>query len=152
MRNSSLTQRSFLLSVTADYALRAILLLAQNTSRPMRAHVVADAIGAPRNYTSKTLNALAKAGLLRSLRGPTGGFVLAVSPAVLTVARVASVFDGREPAPKCLLRDQPCNPLEPCVAHERWADVPSAARRALATTTIASLLGVEGDSSPSTPG
>ena len=141
MRNSPLTQRSLLLSVTADYALRAILLLARESTRPMRAHEVADAIGAPRNYTSKTLNSLAKAGLLKSLRGPTGGFVLAVSPAALTVARIAAVFDGHEAAAKCLLRDGVCNPADPCIAHERWADVPRAARQALATTTIANLLG-----------
>jgi Rrf2 family protein len=145
MRNSLLTQRSLLLSVTADYALRAILLLARESTRPMRAHEIADAIGAPRNYTSKTLNSLAKAGLLTSLRGPAGGFVLAASPATLTVARIAAVFDAPESAARCLLRDQMCDPTNPCVAHERWADVPRAARQALATTTIASLLGAPAD-------
>ena len=48
-----------MLSCTADYALRAILLLARvGSDRPLRADEIADATGAPRNYLAKTLNAL----------------------------------------------------------------------------------------------
>lgn len=141
MRNSALPQRSLLLSLTADYALRATLFLAQNTDRPFRAHEIADAIGAPRNYIAKTLNSLAKARVLSSLRGPHGGFSLANDPSELTVAAITGVFDGPEPVQKCLLHDRTCTPANPCVAHERWSEFPRAARHALATTTIADLLG-----------
>jgi len=133
-------QRSLLLSVTADYALRAMLVLAKDTTRPLRAYEVADRIGAPRNYTAKTLNSLARAGLLTSLRGPTGGFLLAISPDSITVAEIAAVFDGRRAIDRCLLHDRPCDPTQPCSAHDRWAEVPRAARKALATTTIADLI------------
>ena len=140
MRNAPFAQRSLLLSVTGRHALRAVLVLARDVTRPMRSHEIADAIGAPRNYTAKTLNSLAKAGLLSSLRGPAGGFVLATDPNALTVADIVAVFDGRSPIDRCLLRDQRCDPSNPCVAHERWAEVPRAARRALSTTTVADLV------------
>ena len=56
-----------MLSNTADYALRAILVLARASSEPrataLRADEIARAIGAPRNYLATTLNALAKARL-----------------------------------------------------------------------------------------
>ena len=65
-----------MLSCTADYALRAILVLARTGSdRPLRADEIADATGAPRNYLAKTLNALAKAGL-RHQRPRTAGRLL----------------------------------------------------------------------------
>lgn len=143
MRITSPARRSLLLSTTADYALRAVLAIARVPSGVARAHEVADAIGAPRNYTAKTLNSLVKAGVLASTRGPSGGFSLAVAPTTLTVARIAGVFDGHTSGQttRCLLHDRPCDPEHPCVAHERWSDVPRAAQHALATITIADLLG-----------
>ena len=74
-----------MISQTSDYALRAVLVLASKQGH-LRADEIADSTGAPRNYLAKTLNALAKAGILRSARGPKGGFYLAVSPASLTIA------------------------------------------------------------------
>jgi Rrf2 family protein len=139
MRNASPSQRSPLLSVTSEYALRAILVLAQDPTRPMRADEIAAAIGAPRNYLAKTLNSLAKAKITTSTRGPLGGFMLAVSSETLTVGDIAAVFDPTVPRRRCLLRDQPCDPENPCSAHTRWADVSEAARQAM-LTTIAELL------------
>ncbi|HEX8906653.1 MAG TPA: Rrf2 family transcriptional regulator, partial [Longimicrobiaceae bacterium] len=70
-----------MLSKTAEYALRALLVLARRGARggaAVRAEEIADAVGAPRNYMSKTLHALAKQGFVASARGPLGGFTLAV--------------------------------------------------------------------------
>jgi Rrf2 family protein len=106
----------------------------------MRADEVAATIGAPRNYLSKTLNALAKAGIATSMRGPLGGFTLAVSAETLTVADIAAVFDPKPPTRMCLLRDCLCDPNNPCSAHAPWSDVSQSAREAM-STTIAKLLG-----------
>jgi Rrf2 family protein len=140
MRNSSPSQRSPLLSVTAEYALRAVLVLARNANRPMRADEVAAIIGAPRNYLAKTLNSLAKAGIATSMRGPLGGFALAASPDMLTVADIAAVFDPITPTRMCLLRDHLCDASNPCSAHAPWSSVSQSAREAMATS-IATLLG-----------
>lgn len=130
-----------MLSNTADYALRAILLLARHHGgRPVRADEIADAIGAPRNYLAKTLNALARAGLVTSARGPTGGFTLAAAPAALTLAEVIDLFDEPRPRPRCMLGSAPCDPARPCAAHHRWTAITAARRAPLATTTIADLL------------
>ena len=131
-----------MLSQTADYALRAILFLARtDTPRARRADAIAEAIDAPRNYLATTLNALAKVGLLRSARGPLGGFELAVAPSELTVARIVDVFDEPRAHPRCLLGTGPCNAAAPCAAHQRWAAITGAARAPFTSTTIADLLG-----------
>lgn len=130
-----------MLSATADHAVRAILVLARAYGRkPVRADEVADAIGAPRNYLAKTLNALAKEGLVTSARGPLGGFTLAVAPDELTIARVVDCFDGPIPQTKCMLGCMPCDPLHPCAAHARWTEIRTARRAPLHATTIAALL------------
>jgi len=132
-----------MLSSTSDYALRALLVLAQaSDGRPLRADQIAHATGSPANYLAKTLNALAKAGLVTSTRGPFGGFVLAVPAEELTVARIIDCFDEPRPQTRCLLGNAPCDLRHPCAAHHRWTALKAARRDALADTTVADLLGV----------
>ena len=130
-----------MISVTADYALRAMLVLAQaDRGRAMRADEIAAATGAPRNYMGKVLNLVAKSGLVRSTRGPTGGFVLAEAPAGITLGRIVDLFDDIPANPRCMLGNGPCNPASPCRAHEAWRSVIEARRSPFMNTTIADLL------------
>lgn len=107
----------------------------------MRADAIAEAIGAPRNYLAKTLNALAKSGVVRSSRGPFGGFSLAIDPAVLTVARVTQIFDERPRTGHCLLSKARCDADNPCAAHVKWTAITASALSAIETTTVEELLG-----------
>ena len=130
-----------MLSYTSDYALRAVLVLAGDTQqRPLRADEIADATGAPRNYMGKTLNSLVKAGVLRSARGPQGGFSLAVPAETLTIARVIDCFVEPRTHTQCLLGNRPCDPSNPCAAHTIWVAITTQRREPLATTTVADLL------------
>lgn len=130
-----------MLSSTSDYALRAILVLAQaKQGLPMRADEIARATGSPANYLAKTLNALAKAGLVASARGPLGGFTLLVPADELPLARIVDCFDEPRPMTRCLLGNRPCDGRHPCRAHERWSAVLTAQRAPLDHTTVADLL------------
>ena len=130
-----------MLSSTSDYALRAILMLAQSEpGRPMRSDEIARATGSPANYLAKTLNALAKAGIVTSARGPHGGFTLALAADELTLARIVDCFDEPRPTTQCLLGTHPCDGRHSCVAHQRWTAVQQARRAALADTTVADLV------------
>ena len=130
-----------MLSKTAEYALRALLVLARRgTTGTVRAEEIADAVGAPRNYMAKTLHALTKEGLVASARGPLGGFTLTVAPDSISVARVADAFTEARGTGLCLLGDGPCDRAAPCAAHARWTSVRAAAREPLASTTLADLL------------
>jgi Rrf2 family protein len=130
----------WMLSQTAEYAMRAVLYLAQQGDARVSAVAISRALGAPANYMSKTLNLLAKAGVVDGARGPTGGFRLAIPASELTVARVADTFAAPRAHPVCLLGDRPCTASEPCAAHHRWTAVTQAASAPLANTTIADLL------------
>ena len=130
-----------MLSQTAEYALRAALFLAREQNRrPVPADTIARALGAPPNYMSKTLNALAKAGIVSGMRGPTGGFMLVRKPEHLTVADVVGTFDEPAKSPMCLLGGRPCNEENPCQAHVRWMAVTAAMAEPLTSTTVADLL------------
>ena len=110
-----------MLSNTGAYALRAVIFLARHEGEgPVRVDDVASALGVPRNYLSKVLHALVKEGALGSLRGPAGGYQLAVPASQLTLERVVAPFDGRR---RCLLREGECDEDDPCALHDRWAGV-----------------------------
>ena len=131
-----------MVSRTSQHALRAVLYLARRSNEgPVPVDTIADALGAPRNYLSKTLHLLAKHGVVDSVRGVHGGFSLAVAPERLPLARVVDLFDEPRTTGMCLLGGRPCDASAPCVAHRRWTAIADAARAPLATTTVADLLG-----------
>ncbi len=130
-----------MLSATAEHALRAVLFVAQFPDQTtIASDTVAVALGAPRNYLAKTLNALAKAGVLRSSRGPGGGFSLAVPPEQLTIAQVIAPFTEQSKLPVCLLHNRPCDTATPCGAHAQWSSIRTNFVQTFANTTIADLL------------
>jgi len=82
---------------SSDMAMRAALYLAEqrkwSTVAEMASH---EAL--PRFYLAKVLKMLAGQGLLRSRRGPSGGFMLAFPPERVTLAQILeSLGDGPRP-------------------------------------------------------
>lgn len=126
------------LSDTAEYALKAALYLARREGEWVRVDDIAEATHVPRNYLSKTLHALSRAGILSSERGPRGGFRLAHAPERLTLARVIAPFS--RPGRRCLLGRSTCGDRNPCPAHARWSAIAGALEDYFSTTTIATLL------------
>jgi Rrf2 family protein len=128
------------LSSTAQQALHAVLCIAgSGEDGPVRVDEIAAVIGCPRNYLSKTLHLLTRAGVLTSERGPRGGFRLATASERLTLARVVAPFEpvGER---RCLVGRATCGDKNPCAAHHRWKKVAGAVDEFFTKTTIASLL------------
>jgi Rrf2 family protein len=131
------------LNQSADYALRAVMFMAQGDGkRSCSATVIARAIGVPRNYLGKILHALAHAGILTSVRGPQGGFRLAQEARLLTLAGVVEPFQRLPERRICLLGDRACNGSTPCAAHHRWQQVADQVTSFFTTTTIGAMLNV----------
>jgi Rrf2 family protein len=131
-----------MISQTAEHALRAVLYLAGHPEAgPLKVDEIARALGAPRNYLSKTMHLLARAGIVASTRGPQGGFVLRIPPDELRLARLVELFDPPRERRICLLGGRPCTDSAPCQAHFRWKAIHEAGLGPLRDTTVADLLG-----------
>ncbi|HET9984522.1 MAG TPA: Rrf2 family transcriptional regulator [Longimicrobiales bacterium] len=140
-----------MISQTAEHALRAVLFLARQPGQgSVPADAIAAALGAPRNYLSKTLQQLARAGIVVGTRGPTGGFRLAVPADTLSVAELVEVFDEEHRSGMCLLGGTRCTGESPCAAHFNWKAVTAEARAPLERTVIADLLRDVGAEHPAT--
>lgn len=131
-----------MLSQTAEYALRAVIYLADRPNgQPVRVDEIGDVLGIPPSYLSKTLNTLARARILNSLRGRHGGFQLAVAPEDLTLMRVVAPFDSIVERRHCLLGRPSCNDKVACAAHAAWKDTAERIAAFFRTTTVADIRG-----------
>jgi len=129
-----------MLSQTADYALRAVLYIAERGDEgPVRVGDMAQALHIPQNYLSKILHQLARAGVLASTRGKTGGFELGVPSDRLRLYTVIAPFDRIEQRRRCLLGRAECSDRAACAAHARWKEVADTVTSFFRETTIADL-------------
>jgi Rrf2 family protein len=80
-----------------DYALRALLDLAQQPAgRSAQSREIAARQEIPEAYLNQLLVVLRRAGLVRSIRGAAGGYVLGREPRTLTVGDVLRAFQGED--------------------------------------------------------
>ena len=81
-------------SQTAEYAIRAVVWLADRTEqRPLDVRSIAAGTQVPPSYLSKVLQELSRAGLVSSRRGVGGGHQLARNPEQITVLEVVNAVD-----------------------------------------------------------
>ena len=129
-----------MLSQTAEYALRAVIHIARaNGTAPVRVSSIADELSVPQNYLSKVLHALAREGVLHSIRGRHGGFVLAGPADELSLESVVAPFEPPHQHMRCLLRHERCSEESPCIAHEEWKSVSGPMRAFFRSTTVGDL-------------
>lgn len=84
------------ISSRCEYACRAILELAINehSERPLTAAAIAEKRNIPGKYLVHILIQLRRAGLVRSIRGPHGGYLLSKPPVDITLLDVVQAIDG----------------------------------------------------------
>ena len=82
------------LSARADYALRAAIELAAAPSGHVTAEQLAQAQNIPGKFLETILTQLRRTGLVRSQRGPDGGFWLARPPGEISLADIIRAIDG----------------------------------------------------------
>ena len=141
LNDTNTPTRLLLMSQTAEHALRALLYLGQHSqSGLVSAQEIAQSLGAPPNYLAKTLRVLAKRGILRSVRGPHGGFELAVPASHITPAQVMEAVDEVTASAACLLGNHLCAPTDPCAVHARWSKLNRQVMEPLEQTSLAELL------------
>lgn len=133
-----------MLSVTAQYALRAMVYVAaQEPARPVLAKEIAAHTGVPLHYLSRILRDAVRGGLLESTRGVGGGFRLAKPRNKIKLLDVLSPFDDVLDRSRCPFGQPRCNDNSPCGFHDHWKPISSAYRQMLEETTLDEV-GIEG--------
>ncbi|ATL25689.1 RrF2 family transcriptional regulator [Streptomyces formicae] len=145
------------LSGGVEWALHCCVVLTA-ASEPVPAARLAQLHEVSPSYLAKQMQALSRAGLVRSVQGKTGGYVLTKKAEDITLLDVVQAVDGKNPAFVCTeirQRGPFATPPEQCAKQCPIARAMGAAeaawRASLAAVTIADLVAsVESDSGPDT--
>ncbi|MDA3960442.1 MAG: Rrf2 family transcriptional regulator [Planctomycetota bacterium] len=128
-----------MISQTAEYALRAIVFLADHEGESHTSERISATTKVPVGYLSKILQGLVRAGLVNSQRGPYGGFTLAVSSEKLTVYDVVQAVDPIHRIHGCPLEISG-HGVNLCPLHRLLDNVVASVERSFRKVTIHSLL------------
>jgi Rrf2 family protein len=127
-----------MISQTAEYALRAIVFLAdQGEARTTQE--IAAATRVPASYLSKVMQSLSRARVVRSQRGLHGGFTLATSPNELSVWDVIEAVDPIQRIRTCPLGLK-AHGTKLCPLHRRLDDALALVENAFRESTVTDLL------------
>jgi Rrf2 family iron-sulfur cluster assembly transcriptional regulator len=120
-----------------DLALRALRVLAARGSL-LKGIELAEALGTTAAFLSQVVAPLSRAGWVRSVPGPRGGY-LATEPAVdVSVLELIEAVEGPVETGRCVLRPQPCPADLPCALHDAWLPARDALVERLAATPVLS--------------
>ena len=125
------------------YALRSLLFLAQEQGgAPVQLSRIAETQRVPPKYLELIMLDLKKAGLVKSSRGPKGGYQLARGPAQISVADVIQAIDGPVAVTACSTDEgQQCEQFSKCNVRDPLYRVRERILAALGECTIAELAG-----------
>ena len=126
-------------SQTVEYALRAVAHLAYAAPNPRTTEQVADATRVPPAYLSKVLQALSRAGIVRSQRGVGGGIALARPADELTILEVVNAVEPIQRIKTCPLGLK-SHGVRLCPLHRRIDDALAHVEAAFGATTLAEVL------------
>lgn len=136
-----------MISQTVEYALRAVVHLADFAPTPRTTEQIAQATLVPRPYLSKVLQALSAARIVLLRRGVGGGVALAKPPAKLTILDVVNAVEPVQRIRQCPLGLE-AHGARLCPLHKRLDNALATVEAAFRQTTLAEILAERTKSPP----
>lgn len=130
------------ISTKGRYALRLMIDLATNDDgNPIRIKDVAERQNISDKYLEQIISALNKAGFVRSVRGPQGGYSLKKKPEDYTVGMILRLTEGSLAPVACVEEDETdCERQGVCVTYLLWRKISDAINGVVDTITLKDLI------------
>lgn len=128
-----------MISQTTEYALRAVVYLAESMDSGRTTDQIAKATQVPTAYLSKVLQQLSRASIVQSQRGVGGGFTLKKHPQDFSVLNVINAVDPIKRIKECPL-GLDAHATKLCSLHGRLDEAAALVEQAFGNTTIAELI------------
>lgn len=125
-------------SKTCEYAIRALIFIAQKTKTGRRVGIkeIAKATDAPEHFIAKILQDLGRKGFVQSSKGPTGGFYIEDASSRCSLADIVKAIDGDKLFTGCGLGLKSCNERKPCPIHNQFKKLRESIYNMLESTTV----------------
>lgn len=130
------------LSTRSTYGVRAMHNLAMNYDEgPTSVLNIAKHEGISVQYLEQLLNRLKKRGLVKSVRGPKGGYILAKSPGKIKIGDIVRNLEGEVGLVNCFGNNGAihCKKTESCATKSLWVNLKKSIDDVLDTTTLKDL-------------
>ncbi|MDN5348159.1 MAG: Rrf2 family transcriptional regulator, cysteine metabolism repressor [Clostridia bacterium] len=131
------------LSTRGEYGLRAMFELAQRYGQgPVSLKSISERQGISAPYLEQLIASLRKAGLVRSVRGAQGGYILGREPSEIRVGDIIRVLEGPIAPTECVSEKRGetcCTRSETCVARSVWEKVRDSISDVLDSITLADM-------------
>lgn len=135
-------------SKACEYGIRATMYIALQSLENKRVSLkdISREIDSPEAFTAKVLQQLAKNGIVDSLKGPTGGFVIDRDKMESTdLVQIVYAIDGDAFFKGCGLGLKECSEKHPCPLHNKFKSIREELKMTLESTSIYELsLGLKG--------
>jgi len=125
-------------SKTCEYAIRAVLFIAQKSGDGSKVGIreIAKGIDSPEHFIAKILQDLSRKGLIQSQKGPAGGFYLEKTSLDATLADVVRAVDGDRIFTGCALGLKQCSESKPCPLHHEFKKIRENILRLLQSSSL----------------
>jgi len=115
---------SLIFSRQCEYALQAVVYLAlKKEGERISIKDLARRLDIPYHFLGKILQGLTRKGFLTSVKGPHGGFALAMPAEEITLFQIVEAIDGAGFSQNCVMGFPDCSGKNPCAVHETWSGV-----------------------------
>ncbi|KIR02904.1 Iron-sulfur cluster regulator IscR [Lachnospiraceae bacterium TWA4] len=132
------------ISTRGRYALRLMLDLAlHNTENPVRIKDIAKRQEVSSKYLEQIVSTLNKAGYVRSMRGPQGGYFLAKRPEEYTVGMILRLTEGSFSPADCVENEEACDRYEKCTTVYVWQKIQEAVDNVVDNITLQDLVEIQ---------
>ena len=132
------------ISTKGRYAVRAMLDLAlQPTGEPTLIKDISKRQEISDLYLEQLFNRLKTAGLLRSIRGPKGGFMLNKPAVEIKLIDILEAMEGPIAPVDCVDNATLCTRADSCVTRDVWAEMKKVMVEMLESTTLEDLVKLE---------
>ena len=125
-------------SKTCEYGIRAMIFVAQKSREGSRISLkeIAKGTGAPEHFIAKIMQELSRKKMVRSIKGPNGGFYMQPEEMQVTLADIVTTLDGRGIYNDCVMGLKACNEKTPCPVHHQYKDIKKALIEMIEGNTI----------------
>lgn len=124
------------ISRKTDYALRMLALLVHSQDNLLSVRSAAEQVDVPYSFARTIQHSLARAGIIKSVRGVSGGMSLNVDPADITLLDLVEAVQGPLVANDCTASGASCGRMDACCYHPIWSGAQELLRSYLSSVSL----------------
>lgn len=130
----------FTVSTQVRYALRGLIHLAEHEgTEPVAISQIAEEEDISKKYLENIFKLLKRGGIVRSLRGPVGGYMLTRKPEEIDLAEIVEAVEGRISVVECLGSPEICERTPGCLTRNVWEELQRNMMEYCASKTLESI-------------